>query len=91
MMQCFLESPFVSARHHPQENNPMYPDASPVFAKFHGFPPIMVHAGSVEILRDDASRLGERAAEAGAPVSVEIYDGYARIQVVLDDRKRAYL
>jgi acetyl esterase/lipase len=26
-------------------------------------------------LRDDASRIGDRAAEAGVPVSVEIYDG----------------
>jgi acetyl esterase/lipase len=39
----------------------------------------MVHAGSNEILRDDASRIGDRAAEAGAPVSVEIYDGMQHI------------
>lgn len=35
----------------------------------------MVHAGSAEILRDDASRLGDRAADAAIPVSIEIYDG----------------
>jgi acetyl esterase/lipase len=35
----------------------------------------MVHAGSAEILKDDASRIGDRAAEANVPVSVEIYDG----------------
>jgi monoterpene epsilon-lactone hydrolase len=34
-----------------------------------------VHAGSKEILRDDASKLGDRAAEAGVKVSIEIYDG----------------
>jgi len=34
-----------------------------------------VHAGSLELLRDDASRLGELAAAANVPVSVEIYDG----------------
>jgi len=70
---------FVSARHYLKKNNPTDPYASPVFAKFHGFPPIMVHAGSLEILRDDASRLGERAAEAGIPVSVEIYDGMQHV------------
>lgn len=70
---------FVSARHYLRKNNPSDPYASPVFAKFHGFPPIMVHAGSREILRDDASRIGERAAEAGIPVSVEIYDGMQHV------------
>jgi monoterpene epsilon-lactone hydrolase len=70
---------FVSARHYLKKNNPADPYASPVFAKFHGFPPIMVHAGSMEILRDDASRIGERAAEAGVPVSVEIYDGMQHV------------
>lgn len=66
---------FISARHYLKKSNPTDPYASPVFASFHNFPPIMVHAGSLEILRDDASRIGERAAEAGVPVSVEIYDG----------------
>jgi acetyl esterase/lipase len=66
---------FVSARHYLRRTNPADPYASPVFAHFKDFPPIMVHAGSAEMLRDDASRLGDRAAEAGTPVSVEIYDG----------------
>jgi acetyl esterase/lipase len=70
---------FMSARHYLKRNNPTDPYASPVFAKFHGFPPIMVHAGSAELLRDDASRIGERAADAGVPVSVEIYDGMQHV------------
>jgi acetyl esterase/lipase len=70
---------FVSARHYLKKQNPADPYASPVFANFRDFPPIMVHAGSSEILRDDASRLGERAAEAGVPVSVEIYDGMQHV------------
>ena len=39
----------------------------------------MVHAGSKEILRDDASKLGDRAAAANVPVSVEIYDGMSHL------------
>ena len=39
----------------------------------------MVHAGATEILRDDASKLGDRAAEAGVSVSVEIYDGMGHL------------
>ena len=70
---------FVSARHYLKKTNPSDPYASAVFASFKDFPPIMVHAGSLEILRDDASRLGDRAAEAGTPVSVEIYDGMQHV------------
>ncbi len=66
---------FVSARHYLKKANPSDAYASPAFANFRGYPPIMVHAGSAEILRDDASRLGDRAADAGIAVSVEIYDG----------------
>jgi len=70
---------FVSARHYLKRTNPSDPYASPVFASFKDFPPIMVHAGSLEMLRDDASRLGDRAADAGVPVSVEIYDGMQHV------------
>lgn len=66
---------FVSARHYLKKTNPCDAYASPAFASFKDFPPIMVHAGSAEILRDDASRLGDRAADAAIPVSIEIYDG----------------
>lgn len=66
---------FVSARHYLKKTNPCDGYASPAFASFRDFPAIMVHAGSAEILRDDASRLGDRAADAAIPVSIEIYDG----------------
>jgi acetyl esterase/lipase len=66
---------FSSARHYLNKANPADPYASPVFANFKDFPPIMVHAGAKEILRDDASRLGACAAEAGVAVSIEIYEG----------------
>ncbi|MBS0472411.1 MAG: alpha/beta hydrolase [Proteobacteria bacterium] len=70
---------FVSARHYLRKTNPADPYASPAFANFKDFPPIMVHAGSLEMLRDDASRIGDRAADAGVPVSVEIYDGMQHV------------
>ena len=65
---------FVSARHYLKGAHPADPYASAVFGTMRDFPPIMVHAGSREILRDDASRLGELAAAANIPVSVEVYD-----------------
>jgi acetyl esterase/lipase len=65
---------FLSARHYLQGANPADIYASPVFGSFRDFPPVMIHAGSLEVLRDDASRLGELAAASNIPVSVEIYD-----------------
>jgi epsilon-lactone hydrolase len=70
---------FVSARHYLKRTSPADQYASPVFASFKDFPPLMVHAGSLEMLRDDASRIGDRAADAGVPVSVEIYDGMQHV------------
>jgi epsilon-lactone hydrolase len=70
---------FLSARHYLRKSNPCDAYASPAYASFSGFPPIMVHAGSSEILRDDASKLGDRAADANVPVSVEIYDGMGHL------------
>jgi epsilon-lactone hydrolase len=66
---------FRSARLYLQKSSPADVYASPVFGSFHDLPPIMVHAGSREILRDDASKIGELAAAANVPISVEIYDG----------------
>jgi epsilon-lactone hydrolase len=70
---------FLSARNYLRKTNPSDPYASPAYASFRDFPPIMVHAGSSEMLRDDASRIGDRAAESGTPVSIEIYDGMQHV------------
>jgi monoterpene epsilon-lactone hydrolase len=70
---------FVSARHYLKRASASDAYASPVFANFKDFPPVMVHAGSLEMLRDDASRLGDRASEAGSRVSIEIYDGMQHV------------
>lgn len=66
---------FVSARHYLRGASAADPYASAVYGNFRDFPPVMVHAGSREILRDDASRLGELAAASNVSVSVEVYEG----------------
>jgi acetyl esterase/lipase len=73
------EQLFLCARHYLKKSNPCDVYASPAFASLKDFAPVMVHAGALEILRDDASKLGDRAAEAGVSVSVEIYDGMGHI------------
>ena len=70
---------FQCARHYLRKSNPSDAYASPAFANLKEFPPIMVHAGAAEILRDDASKLGDRAADAQTAVSVEIYDGMGHL------------
>jgi acetyl esterase/lipase len=70
---------FMNARQYLKKQSAADPYASPIYASFRDFPPLMVHAGSREILRDDASRIGEKAAEAGIPISVEIYDGMQHV------------
>jgi acetyl esterase/lipase len=77
--QLNWEMLFLCARNYLRKSNPGDIYASPAYANFHGFPPLMVHAGAGEILRDDASKLGDRAAEAQVPVSVEIYDGMGHL------------
>jgi acetyl esterase/lipase len=73
------ETLFLCARHYLRKSNPCDAYASPAYASLKDFPPVMVHAGANEILRDDASKLGDRAADAGVPVSVEIYDGMGHL------------
>jgi acetyl esterase/lipase len=73
------EQLFLCARFYLRKSNPCDVYASPAFAAFKDFAPVMVHAGAAEVLRDDASKLGDRAAEAGVAVSVEIYDGMGHL------------
>jgi len=49
------------------------PLLSPVYADLHGLPPLLIHAGEDEVLRDDAVRMAELAQQAGVPVRVEVY------------------
>ncbi|MCX7623243.1 MAG: alpha/beta hydrolase [Thermomicrobium sp.] len=49
------------------------PLISPLYGDWHGLPPLLVHAGEDELLRDDAERIAERAQHAGVAVELEIY------------------
>lgn len=49
------------------------PLISPVFGNLRGLPPLLVHAGEDEILRQDAVRITELARSAGVDVRLEIY------------------
>ena len=50
------------------------PLASPAFAELAGLPPMLIQAGTSEILLDDARALAARAREAGVDVTLECWD-----------------
>ncbi len=57
------------------EANLSNPLVSPVYADFHGFPPMLVQVGSEEILLDDAVTVAEKARAAGVDVTLRLWPG----------------
>jgi len=55
--------------------DPADPMISPVFASLRGLPPLLIQAGSNELLLDDAVRLAARAAADDIPVTLEVTPG----------------
>ncbi|GLB65959.1 alpha/beta hydrolase [Arthrobacter mangrovi] len=55
--------------------DPRTPMASPIYADLSGLAPLFIHAGSAEILLDDAVRLAARAGAAGTSARLEIGAG----------------
>jgi acetyl esterase/lipase len=54
--------------------NPRAPYASPIFADLRGLPPLLIHAGSEEVLLDDSRMLHERARSAGVDATLKVAD-----------------
>jgi monoterpene epsilon-lactone hydrolase len=72
--------------------DPKNPLVSPIYGNFEEFPPILIQAGSYEVLLDDSVRLAERARAAGVDVTLEIYEGMIHVfqnfaDVLPDGRK----
>ena len=59
--------------------DPKNPLVSPIYGNFEEFPPILIQAGSYEVLLDDSVRLAERAKAAGVDVTLEIYEGMIHV------------
>jgi epsilon-lactone hydrolase len=53
--------------------DPRHPYASPLYGNPAGLPPILIHVGSDEILRDDSVRMAERLRAAGCRVELEVW------------------
>jgi len=73
--------------------DPGDPLVSPIFADLTGLPPLLIQAGSHEVLLDDATRLAARAAADNVAVTLDITAGVAHVfqafSAVLDEGDRA--
>jgi acetyl esterase/lipase len=57
------------------DGDPRHPYISPLFGDLTGLPPIMIHVGNDEVLRDDATRFGEKADSFNVDVRVKVWKG----------------
>ena len=55
--------------------NPKNPYISPLFGDFSGFPPMLIQAGSYEMLLSDSVEVAKKAREQGVKVRLHVYDG----------------
>jgi len=53
---------------------PRSPLISPIYADLQAIPPLLIHAGSDEMLLDDSKRIAEKAKRSGVDVRLKIYD-----------------
>ena len=58
------------------------PLASPLYADLTGRPPLLVQVGTAETLLDDATRLAERARQAGVDVTLDISEEMPHVWLV---------
>jgi monoterpene epsilon-lactone hydrolase len=54
------------------DHDPRDPLASPMYGNFKGIPPLLIFAGSREMILDDATRLADKAVADGASVTLHI-------------------
>jgi len=53
--------------------DPRDPLVSPLYADLHGLPPMIIHVGEREVLRDDSTRLAERLRATGSEVVLSVW------------------
>jgi epsilon-lactone hydrolase len=63
----------LSARYYLGETDPRNPLASPLYGDLTGLSPLLIHVGENEVLRDDSTRLAERARAAGVRVELKVW------------------
>jgi acetyl esterase/lipase len=53
---------------------PKNPLLSPIYADLHGLPPLLIHAADHDVFLSDATRLAQKASQAGVPVTLKVWE-----------------
>jgi len=69
----------VAASAYLNGSNPRKPEVSPLFADLKGLPPLLIHAGGLEVLRDQISEFAKRAKSAGNEVKIQVYEDMVHV------------
>lgn len=59
--------------------NPCNPDISPYYAQHHDLPPVLITAGTEELLMDDSINLAKRMGEGGNDVTINVVKGVPHV------------
>lgn len=77
------------------DNDPLNAYISPLFGDFRDFPPMLIQAGSYEMLLSDSVSVAAKAREQGVKVRLSIYEGMFHIfqmaAKMLPESKRAWV
>jgi acetyl esterase/lipase len=81
-MQSKAKADFINCPKHMKTNAKNYalnhdlkdPYISPLYADLTGFPPLLIQAGTRDILFDDSTRLAEHARDANIDVALQVWD-----------------
>lgn len=65
----------IFATYYAGENDLTDPLISPLFGDLSGLPPLLIYVGGDELMRDDSTRLAEKAQAAGVDVTLRIGEG----------------
>ena len=71
------------------DTDPHNPLASPLFARLDGLPPLLIQAGTAELLLSDSEGLAKAAAEAGMDVTLRVGDGLPHVYPAMDGTPEA--
>lgn len=85
----------IYSRDYAGNNNVREPYISPLFGDFSDFPPMLIQAGSYEMLLSDSISAAEKAKAAGVKVRLSIYEGMFHVfqmaMLLMPESKRAWL
>jgi len=82
---CVMEACREAASCALGDQDPRAPSHSPLFADLRGLPPVLIHAGGAECLRDQIVALGERASSQGVDIELHVEPDMVHVWHLLAD------